>query len=66
MAQQRLRGRPVLGSIFGLLLGIAVAADLLLLGAFALDSAMVVVLPIVFLVLGLLGGLYAPLGYLRR
>ncbi len=66
MAEQRFHGRPVLGAIFGLLLGIALAADLLLLGTIALDSALMIILPVLFLILGAVGGYLAPLGYLRR
>jgi hypothetical protein len=60
------RGRPVLGAIAGLLFGLALATDLLLLGSIALDSALVVLLPIIFLVLGIAAGIFAPLRFLRR
>lgn len=48
----RRRGRPVLGGISGFLFG--------------LFLALVLLLPIVFLVIGVLLGLWPPLGFLRR
>lgn len=60
------RGRPVLGAIFGLLFGLFLAVDLLLLGLISLDSPFVVLLPVVFLIVGIAGGLLAPLGSPRR
>ncbi len=60
------RGRPVLGAIFGLLLGLFLAVDLLLLGVIPLESPMVIILPLVFLAIGVFGGLFAPLKVLRR
>lgn len=60
------RGRPVLGAIAGLFLGIAIAADLLLFGTIAVDSALTILLPVVFLVLGGVAGFFAPLRFLRR
>jgi hypothetical protein len=60
------RGHPALGGLFGLLLGVFLAVDLLLLGAFRLDSPLVVILPVLLLVVGIVAGLFAPLKMLRR
>ena len=60
------RGRPVLGAIAGFIFGLALVVDLLLLGTIPLESALVVFLPIIFLVLGIVAGIFAPLGYLKR
>lgn len=59
-------GRPALGGIAGLLLGIFLAVDLLLMGSIALDSPWVIIVPILGLVLGALLGWLGPLGFLRR
>ena len=59
-------GRPFLGAIAGFLFGIFGTLDLLLLSVFPLVSLLVLILPVVFLVIGLLLGLFAPLQYLRR
>ncbi len=59
-------GRPVLGAIFGLLFGIFLTVDLLLLGVFSVESAMVLALPPVCLIAGVLLGVTAPLRFLRR
>lgn len=60
------RGRPVIGAIAGLLFGIALSVDLLLMGTIALDSPLVVLLPVIFLLLGAVAGFFAPLRFLRR
>ncbi len=60
------RGRPVLGGFAGFFFGFFLAIDLLFLGAFDLESVLVYVLPIVFLVVGVVLGLVAPFGFLRR
>ena len=60
------RGRPILGGFFGLLLGIFGAFDLLQMSFMPLDSVLVVVLPLAGLVLGALLGMLAPLRFLRR
>ena len=60
------RGRPVIGALAGLLLGLFLAVDLLLLGTIPVDNAMVVILPLLGLLAGLAVGLMAPLGFLRR
>jgi len=59
-------GRPAVGGIAGLLLGIFLAVDLLLTGSVALDSPWVLILPVLGLVLGALLGWFGPLGFLRR
>jgi hypothetical protein len=58
----RHRGRPILGAIAGLFLGALVAADLALFGVRPLDEIAVYGFPIAGLLLGLLIGLWAPLG----
>jgi len=60
------RGRPVLGAIAGFIFGLALALDLLLAGTIPLDSALVVLLPVIFLVVGIAVGIFAPLRFLRR
>ena len=60
------RGRPVLGAILAFLFGTFLTVDLLFMGVFALDSALVVVVPVLCLVVGLILGWVAPLGFLRR
>jgi hypothetical protein len=62
----RQRGRPVIGAIAGLIFGLAIASNLLLMNVIPLDSALVVVLPVLGLILGIAGGLFAPLTFLRR
>ncbi len=64
MARQR--GSPVLGAISGLVVGIGLAAILLLLAVMPLDNPFVVILPVLGLVIGILGGVFAPLTFLRR
>jgi hypothetical protein len=61
----RCRGRPALGVIAGLLLGLFVGIDLLALGLVPLDSALLTVLPFLGLVVGLALALWAPLGQRR-
>jgi hypothetical protein len=56
------RGHPLRGAIFGFLLGLFLGLDLLFFGMVQLDSSMLTYLPIVFLVLGLVGGIWAPFG----
>ena len=57
-----MRGRPVLGAIAGLFLGVFLAFDLVLLKAVPSDSTMIVLLPIAGVVAGILLGRAAPLG----
>ena len=56
------RGRPVRGLIGGLLLGIFLDFDLALAGTVKLDSVVLTILPPALLVVGLLLGIWAPLG----
>ncbi|MSP21644.1 MAG: hypothetical protein EXR66_01240 [Dehalococcoidia bacterium] len=60
------RGRPILGAIAGLLLGIGVSLDLRMFGVISLDSVLVVALTPAMLVLGGIIGAIHPLGFLRR
>ncbi|MCI0687754.1 MAG: hypothetical protein L0Y54_11025 [Sporichthyaceae bacterium] len=55
-------GHPVRGAIFGLLFFLFLGLTLLLFGVLALDSVLLLVLPLVGLVLGILWGRWAPLG----
>jgi hypothetical protein len=57
----RAKGRPVLGAIAGFFFGLALSLVLLTSGAMALDNVMLAVFPLLFLVLGLVWGLWAPL-----
>ena len=57
-----MKGRPVRGLIGGLLLGIFVDVDLVFGGAVKLESVVLTILPIALLVVGLLLGLWAPIG----
>ena len=56
------RGRPVLGLLSGVVAGVALGVVLLVFGVLALDSSVLVVLPIAGLVLGLALGLLGPFG----
>lgn len=56
-----MRGRPVLGAVSGLFLGIFVALDLQQFGVRPLDNFSVIGLPLVGLALGLVLGLTGPL-----
>ena len=58
----RARGRPVLGVVAGVVAGLALGLALLVFGVLALDSAVLVVLPIAGVVIGLVLGLTGPLG----
>jgi hypothetical protein len=60
------RGRPVLGAVLGLLLGIFLTFDLLMMSVFALDSALVLALPVIMLLVGLALGMFQPLKFLKR
>lgn len=59
------RGRPILGAIAGLIFGIALAADLLMVGAFNLASVWLLIVPVLFLLIGAALGIWSPVGYLR-
>jgi hypothetical protein len=60
------RGRPITGAILGLVFGIFLTFALLQMSVFALDSNLVVAVPIVTLILGFVNGWFAPLRFLRR
>ena len=62
----RRRGRPVRGFFAGLLLGIFLSLDLVLMGAVDVDSAVVTILPAALAVLGLILGWWAPLGRVAK
>ncbi len=55
------RGRPILGAICGLLLGVFLALDLHMLHIWTLSKASETVLPAAGLVVGLLLGLTGPI-----
>jgi hypothetical protein len=55
------RGSPVLGAFAGLFFGLSIAVLLVLFGLVALDTSLVLVLPLLFLVLGVAWGFVAPL-----
>jgi hypothetical protein len=57
----RARGRPGLGAVSGFFLGLFLAFDLFLLKVIASDSPLFVVLPLVFLVVGVAIAFAAPL-----
>lgn len=56
------KGRPILGAIAGFLFGFFLAGDLVFFGVIALDSVLLTILPVLFLALGILFALWAPLG----
>jgi hypothetical protein len=51
----------VLGAFAGLFFGLSIAVLLVLFGVTALDTSLLIVLPLVFLVLGLVWGFLGPL-----
>ncbi len=55
-------GRPVLGAVAGFFFGLFLAVALLGAGVLALNSVLVTLLPVLMLVLGIVWGLWAPLG----
>ncbi len=57
----RSRGRPGLGAIAGLFFGLSIAVLLVLFGLVALDTSLLIVLPLLFLVVGGVWGFLAPL-----
>ena len=61
----RRRGRPILGALAGLLLGVFAALDLHVFGVWALSKSSETVLPLAGLTLGLFLGTTAPLGRRR-
>lgn len=60
------RGRPVVGAIAGLLLGVFLALDAVLLGLVPTNAAVLTALPVLGLALGIAVGLTAPFARLRR
>jgi hypothetical protein len=58
----RPRGRPILGALSGLLLGLFLGIDLFLFGLVPLDSIAVTLLVVLGLVGGIALGFLAPLG----
>lgn len=65
-SESRVRGRPVLGGVLGLVFGLLLAFDLLQMGVFALDSVLVIVLPVIMLVVGVALGVVAPFRMFKR
>jgi hypothetical protein len=59
-------GHPILGAITGLLFGISVSLGLIVIVGINLSSAVLGILPPLFLVLGIVWGLWAPFGRRRR
>lgn len=59
------RGRPILGAICGLLLGLFLGIDLFLFGIVPLDSVVITLLVVLGLVAGIVLGLRAPLNRSR-
>lgn len=62
---QHRRGRPVLGAFAGFFSGLFLAIVLLGAGVVPLNSLLVTLLPVAMLVLGIVWGLWAPLGRRR-
>jgi hypothetical protein len=58
----RRRGRPVLGAISGLFLGIFVSVDLMMFNVMPFDTFSVAGLPLIGLILGIVIGMFAPFG----
>lgn len=61
----KLRGRPILGALAGLVLGLCLAFELLVLGKVSVGSPLIVGLPVLGLVAGIAGAFWAPLGRRR-
>lgn len=57
-----MRGRPILGAIAGLFSGLFLGLFLLVLGALALDSVLLLAVPLVLVVVGVVLGAVAPFG----
>ena len=55
------RGHPVRGAIAGLFFGLFVSLDLVIFGVLALEADILAVIPVLFLAVGVLLGLKAPL-----
>jgi hypothetical protein len=58
----RVKKRWLLGAISGFFFGFFLGLTLLGFGAYALDSKMIVYLPIIFMILGIAGALWGPRG----
>lgn len=56
------RGRPVLAGFAGFLFGLSMSLALLVFGVVKLDSKVLVVLPIAWIVVGVAWAFWAPLG----
>jgi len=59
-------GHPAIAALCGLMFGVFLAVDLLLLGTMRLDNALVVIMPLISLIVGVSLGWLAPLKMLRR
>lgn len=57
-----MKGRPILGAVAGLFLGLFLAVDLQQFGIRPLDTISVIGFPVIGLALGLLIAWWAPLG----
>ena len=62
----RARGRPVLGAINGLFLGIFLSATLLFFGVVRLDSVVITIVVIAGIVSGIVLGWWGPLAARER
>lgn len=60
------RGHPILAAFLALLFGLFLDVTLLVFGVLALDSILLLILPVVLAVLGGVWGRMAPLGGRRR
>jgi hypothetical protein len=60
-----MKGHPILGAVFGFLFGLSAAGFLLTVGVLATDSILHVVLPLLFLVVGIVLAAVAPFGRSR-
>ena len=60
-----MRGRPLLGAVAGFFFGVFVAYDLILFKVVVSDNPVVVILPVVFLLVGVGLGMWAPLARRR-
>jgi hypothetical protein len=56
------RGRPVLAGFAGLFFGLSLSLALLVFGVVALESKVLVAVPIVMIILGVAWAFWAPLG----
>jgi hypothetical protein len=57
-----MKGRPILGAVSGLFFGLFLALALFLWGIWPLDRLTVFGLPILFLIVGIAGAAWAPIG----